>query len=86
VAVAPNGRDRIGGREEAFVELSARNQLQGKVTAVKRGAVEGEVAIALGGGQTIIATISLVSVDRLKLKEGDAVTAVIKATDVMVGK
>jgi len=68
------------------VELSARNQLQGKVAAVKRGAVEAEVAIAIGGGQTVIATISLASVDRLKLQEGDAVTAVIKATDVMVGK
>jgi len=68
------------------VELSARNQLQGKVSAVKRGAVEAEVAIAIGGGQTVIATISLASVDKLKLKEGDSVTAVIKATDVMVGK
>lgn len=68
------------------MELSARNQLQGKVSAVKRGAVEAEVAIAIGGGQTVIATISLASVDKLKLKEGDSVTAVIKATDVMVGK
>jgi len=68
------------------VELSARNQLAGKVTLVRRGAVEAEVVIEVTGVQVLTGTISLASVDRLKLKEGDAVTAVIKATDVMVGK
>jgi len=68
------------------VELSARNQLAGKVTLVRRGAVEAEVVIEVTGVQILTGTISLASVDRLKLKEGDAVTAVIKATDVMVGK
>ena len=68
------------------MELSARNQLKGKVKSIRRGAVEGEVTIEVVGTATIVATISLGSVDRLKLNEGDAVTAVIKATDVMVGK
>lgn len=68
------------------MELSARNQLKGKLKSMRRGAVEGEVTIEITGVQTVVATISLESVDRLKLKEGDAVTAVIKATDVMVGK
>ena len=68
------------------MELSARNQLAGKVTLVRRGAVEAEVVIEVTGVQVLTGTISLASVDRLKLKEGDAVTAVIKATDVMVGK
>jgi len=68
------------------MELSARNQLRGKVTSVKRGTVVAEVAIQIEGGQTIISTISLASVDRLKLKEGDAVTAFVKASEVIVGK
>ena len=68
------------------MELSARNQLSGKVKSIRRGAVEGEVTIEIVGTATIVATISLGSVDRLKLNEGDAVKAVIKATDVMVGK
>ncbi|MEP6767222.1 MAG: TOBE domain-containing protein [Acidobacteriota bacterium] len=68
------------------MELSARNQLSGKVTSVKRGVVEAEVSIEIPGGQSITATISLGSVDGMKLKEGDPVTAIIKATDVMVGK
>ncbi|HTY43491.1 MAG TPA: TOBE domain-containing protein [Thermoanaerobaculia bacterium] len=68
------------------MELSARNQLQGRVTSVKRGTVVAEVAIEVGGGQTIVSTISLASVDRMKLREGDAVTAFVKASEVIVGK
>jgi len=65
------------------MELSARNQLQGRVTSVKRGTVVAEVAIEVGGGQTIVSTISLASVDRMKLREGDAVTAFVKASEVI---
>jgi molybdopterin-binding protein len=68
------------------MELSARNQLRGRVTAVTRGTVMAEVSIEIGGGQTIVSTISVASVDRLKLKAGDEVTAVIKATEVIIGK
>jgi molybdate transport system regulatory protein len=68
------------------MELSARNQLKGKIKEVKRGTVVAEVSIEVGGGQTIVSTISLASVDRMKLKEGDAVTAFIKASEVIVGK
>ena len=68
------------------MELSARNQLKGKIKEVKRGTVVAEVSIEVGGGQTIVSTISLASVDRMKLKDGDAVTAFIKASEVIVGK
>jgi molybdopterin-binding protein len=68
------------------VELSARNQLAGKIASVKRGTVVAEVSISIGGGQTIVSTISLALVDRMNLKEGDAVTAFIKASEVIVGK
>jgi molybdopterin-binding protein len=68
------------------MELSARNQLRGTVMSVKRGAVEAEISIEIAGGHSIVSTISLASVDRLQLKEGDRVTAIVKATDVIVGK
>jgi len=68
------------------MELSARNQLRGTISSIKRGTVMAEVAIQIGGGQTIVSTISLASVDRMNLKEGDAVTAFIKASEVIVGK
>ncbi|HKD18095.1 MAG TPA: TOBE domain-containing protein [Thermoanaerobaculia bacterium] len=68
------------------MELSARNQLAGKILSVKRGTVEAEVAIEIAGGQTVVSTISLVSVDKMKLREGDRVIAIIKATEVIVAK
>ena len=38
------------------------------------------------GGQQIVAMISLQSVQRLGLQPGDAVVAIVKSTDVMIGK
>jgi len=68
------------------MELSARNQLEGKIKEIVRGAVMGEVIVDVGGGQTMTSTISLSSIDRLALRIGDAVVVVVKATDVMIGK
>ncbi len=68
------------------MELSARNQIRGRVTSVTLGTVMAEIAIEIGGGQTIVSTISLASVERMKIRVGDSVTAIIKATEVLVGK
>lgn len=68
------------------MEISARNQLRGRVTAVKRGAVMAEVVVDVGGGNEVVAAITVSSVDRLGIKEGDQVTAIIKATEVMIAK
>jgi molybdopterin-binding protein len=68
------------------MELSARNQLKGKIKEIVRGAVTGEVIVDVGGGQTMTSSISLSSIDRLALKIGDAVVVVVKATDAMIGK
>ncbi len=68
------------------MELSARNQLRGTVTAITHGTVMAEVGVDVGNGQTIVAAITRSSVDRMNLAEGDDVIVVIKATDVMVGK
>ena len=67
------------------MELSARNQLRGTVKTVDTGAVMAEVVIDVGG-QEIAAVITKGSVDRLGLKPGDAVVAIIKATEVIIGK
>ena len=68
------------------MRLSARNQLPGTVVSVSTGAVMAIVVIRLPGGQEIVSAITKDSADSLELREGDAVTAVIKATEVMVGK
>ena len=67
------------------MSISARNQLKGKITDIKLGDVMAEVTIRVG--QNIIdAIITRRSAEELKLKKGDAVVAVIKATEVMVSK
>ena len=67
------------------MQLSARNQLKGTVRGVKLGTVMAEVVMDVGG-QTLTAAITRVSAENLDLKPGDQVTAVIKATEVIVGK
>ncbi|MGP8209045.1 MAG: TOBE domain-containing protein [Acidimicrobiales bacterium] len=68
------------------MRLSARNQLEGTVVRVDHGAVMSTVVIRLAGGQEVVSAITKDSAEALGLSEGDAVTAVIKATEVMVGK
>lgn len=73
------------GTVEAM-RISARNQLLGTVVAVEHGAVMSTVIIRLDGGQHVVAAITKDSAEELELAEGDAVTAIIKSTEVMVGK
>lgn len=67
-------------------KLSARNQIKGKITKVKKGDVVGLVEIELSTPARITSVITSDSVDELGLKVGDEVSAVIKATEVMIGK
>jgi molybdopterin-binding protein len=67
------------------MELSTRNQLRGTVTGVKLGTIMSEVTVDVGG-QTVVAAITRGSAEQLGLAEGDAVTVLIKATEVMLGK
>ena len=65
------------------LKLSARNKFAGKITSVKKGAVNAIVTME-ACGETITSTISLAAVEELGLEAGKAATAVIKATSVMV--
>jgi molybdopterin-binding protein len=67
-------------------KLSARNQLRGKVVEVRKGQTTAHVRIDIGGGVVVTSSITNEAVDELKLAKGDDVVAVIKASDVMVGK
>jgi molybdopterin-binding protein len=68
------------------MKLSARNQLPGTVETVAPGATTAHVTIKLTGGATVVASITNEAVAELGIKPGDSVFAVIKASDVMVGK
>ncbi len=67
------------------MRLSARNRLKGKVTEVTKGATTAHVKIDVGGS-VVTASITNQAIDDLGLKVGDEAYAVIKASDVMVGK
>jgi molybdopterin-binding protein len=67
------------------MELSARNQLRGTVREVRVGQVMAEVVVDVGG-QEVVAAITRSSVERLGLKAGDSVLAVMKATEVMIAR
>ena len=65
------------------MKLSARNQLKGTVMAVNEGAAIANVEIDVAG-QRIVASITVEAARELGLKEGVAVTAIVKASDVML--
>jgi molybdopterin-binding protein len=67
------------------VQLSARNQLKGQIVRVKSGAVMAEVEVKVRAGK-VVAAITDGSAKRMKLKVGDRVTVIIKASEVIVGK
>jgi molybdopterin-binding protein len=68
------------------MKISARNQLAGRVVAVTKGQTTAHVRIDIGGGAIVTASITNEAVDDLALATGDSVTAIIKASDVIVGK
>jgi len=69
-----------------MIKLSARNQIRGIITQVIRGATNGHVHIDIGNGVTVHASITNEAIDDLALAAGDTAYAVIKASDVMIGK
>ena len=66
------------------MKISARNIFQGTVAEVKTGAVNSEVEISLGGEDKIIAQVTNSSAQRLGLAKGKKVTALVKASSVLV--
>ncbi len=67
------------------MEISARNQFKGTVKSVTTGTVMAEVVVD-AGGQEIVAAITRGGVESLGIAEGQEVTVVIKATEVMLAR
>ena len=68
------------------MKLSARNVFAGKVVSVVKGETTAHVKIDIGGGKVITSAITNDAVDDLGLKVGDAASAIIKASNVLIGK
>ena len=68
------------------MRLSARNQLSGTIVGIEHGAVMSTVVVRLRGGDEVVSAITRDSAESLALTEGDEVVAVIKSTEVIIGK
>jgi molybdopterin-binding protein len=67
------------------MDLSARNQLRGRIVGLMVEGLMAEVRVAIGD-QELVSVITRGAAERLHLKVGDEVYAVIKSTEVMIGK
>jgi len=72
--------------EVKFVKLSARNRFKGKVVAVEKGVITAKVKVEIKMPVTITAVITKDAVEDLDLKVGDEVEAIVKSTEVLIGK
>ncbi|WP_375383349.1 molybdopterin-binding protein [uncultured Sphingomonas sp.] len=68
------------------MKLSARNQIPGRVVSITPGAVNGTVKVDIGSGSVVTSSITEEAIVDLALTEGDEVTVVIKASDVLIAK
>lgn len=68
------------------MKLSARNALKGKIESIRKGPVTTSVKVDIGGGNHVTSSITNEAAEELALKVGDDVTAIIKSSDVIIGK
>ncbi|WXG39788.1 MAG: TOBE domain-containing protein [Candidatus Freyarchaeum deiterrae] len=68
------------------MKLSARNQMKGSITEVELGVITAKIKIKIDAPVTITAVITKDSAEEMKLKVGDKVEAIIKSTEVIIGK
>ncbi len=67
------------------MQISARNVLKGKVKKITPGAVNSEIIIEVAGSVEMVSIITKSSAERLGLKPGKEVYAIVKASNVMIG-
>src|SRR5688572_19171523 len=78
-------RAPVSKAEGVLVALSGRNQLRGIVEEVRGDGLLSQVRLRIGD-QLLTAVITRDAVNELKLKRGDEAVAIIKSTEVMIGR
>lgn len=68
------------------MKLSARNKLEGEILDIDKKGVISKVEIKIDTPFMITAVITREAAEELKIKDGDIVDAIIKATEVMLSK
>lgn len=72
--------------EVVGLKISARNQLKAKVLSIEKGQVTAKVKVEIKLPASITAVITKEAVEELGIKVGDEVHAIVKATEVIIGK
>ena len=68
------------------MKYGARNQLTGKVTAIKRGTVMSQVDISVPVKASMSSVMTVDTLDGMQLKKGDKVKIIVKAVNVLLVK
>ena len=66
------------------MQLSARNQLAGTIIEIRRGEAIANVVLDVAG-QRLVASVTVEAVEELGLEPGRPATAIVKASDVILG-
>jgi len=79
--------EKLLGRHAAAaaIEISARNRLRGTIAHLRFDGLMAEIVVAIGD-QELVSVITRSSAERMKLRVGEEVFAVVKSTEVMIGK
>ena len=72
--------------EVVGLKISARNQLKGKVVSIQKDGITAKVKVEIRAPAAVTAVITKEAVEELGVKVGDEVEAIVKSTEVMVGK
>ena len=75
----------VPAQSKPTLSLSARNRLRGEVSRLQFDGLMAEVQLRIGD-QELVSVITRSSAERLGLAVGDVVYAIIKSTEVMIGK
>lgn len=68
------------------LNISARNKFQGEIISINEGEINSEVVIDIGNSDKIASVVTSNSIKNLELKNHSNVSAIIKASDIMIGK
>ncbi len=68
------------------MKLSTRNVLKGKIAEIQEGMIMAKIKVDVGNGNILTSVVSVEAVKDLDLKIGDSINALIKSTNVALGK
>jgi molybdopterin-binding protein len=78
-------RGSASAQARPTLEISARNRLRGRIARLRFDGLMAEVVLMIGD-QELVSMITRASAERMGLSEGDEAFAVVKSTEVMIGK